>query len=91
MAPLEGMASGVPFVANDAGAYRQFSGQGRAGLIVDPDLSEGVAETLSALMDDPARHAKMARAARADAETSFSVEAEADAINDVYDALWSEP
>ena len=91
MAPLEGMASGVPFVASDAGAYRQFSGQGRAGLIVDPDLSEGVAETLSALMDDPARHAKMARAARADAETSFSVEAEADAINDVYDALWSEP
>jgi len=91
MAPLEGMASGVPFVASDAGAYRQFAGKGRAGLIVDPDLAEGVADTLSALINDPERRAKMALNARADAVACFSVEAEAASINAVYNALWAEP
>ncbi|MEC7258896.1 MAG: glycosyltransferase family 4 protein, partial [Pseudomonadota bacterium] len=34
MTPLEGMASGVPFVASDTGYYRAFSAQGRCGAVV---------------------------------------------------------
>ncbi|HEY9039870.1 MAG TPA: glycosyltransferase family 4 protein [Roseovarius sp.] len=87
MAPLEGMASAVPFVATDAGYYRQFTQGGACGTIV-ADAKEAAA-ALAVLLDDPARHADMARAARAAATTIFSIEAEADGIGAVYDALWA--
>lgn len=86
MAPLEGMASGVPFVAADAGYYRDFSDGGAAGQIV-MDASEA-AQALAAMLVDPARHAAMSVAARKTAQIQFSVEAEADGISAVYDALW---
>ncbi|MEQ8294247.1 MAG: glycosyltransferase family 4 protein [Roseovarius sp.] len=88
MAPLEGMASGTPFVATDQGYYRSFSGQGTCGLITDPETA---ADTLATLLSDPARHAQMATAARAAAKTHYSIEQEATAIAAVYDQLWSEP
>lgn len=87
MAPLEGMASAVPFVATDAGYYRHFSKDGACGVIVT-DAAEA-ASALGTLLNDPVRHAAMAKAARAAAEAQFSVEAEADGIGAVYDALWT--
>ena len=89
MAPLEGMASGVPFVATDQGYYRSFSGQGRAGTIVPDDDASATTAALSQLLSDPARHTAMAAAARASAQTHFSIEAEADGIATVYDRLWA--
>ncbi|MEX1235136.1 MAG: glycosyltransferase family 4 protein [Roseovarius sp.] len=86
MAPLEGMASGVPFVATDAGYYRDFSMGETAGWIVR-DAPEA-ATALSALLRDPKRHASMASAARAAATARFSIEGEADGIGAVYDMLW---
>ncbi|MFD0857714.1 glycosyltransferase family 4 protein [Roseovarius aquimarinus] len=86
MAPLEGMASGVPFVATDAGYYRDFSDDARAGLIVAGPAE--AAEALDALLGDPARHAAMGDAARRAAETRFSIEGEADGIGAVYDMIW---
>ncbi len=88
MAPLEGMASGVPFVATDAGYYRSFSAQGRTGLITS-DATKDTAEALRALLSDPARHAAMSSAAREAAEVHFSIQREADGIGAVYDALWA--
>lgn len=87
MTPLEGMASGVPFVATDQGYYQSFAGQNTCGLITE---SETAAETLSDLLANPDRHARMAKAARAAAETHYSIEQEATAIAAVYDQLWSE-
>ncbi len=87
MAPLEGMASGVPFFATDAGYYRQFSQRGATGVIIRDAVE--AAEALAALLSDPHRHAAMADAARAAATAQFSVEAEADGIGAVYDALWA--
>lgn len=86
MAPLEGMASGVPFVATDAGYYRDFSIDGAAGRIVR-DAGEA-AEALGALLGDPAGQAAMSSAARAAAATRFSIEAEASGIGAVYDRMW---
>lgn len=86
MAPLEGMASAVPFVASDAGYYRQFSAQGAAGIVTEDD---GAAAALDALLRDPACHAAMAQAARRLAETGFSIAREAQGIARVYDMLWS--
>lgn len=88
MAPLEGMASGVPFVATDHGYYRSFAGQGTCGHIVPEDDAARTAEALTVLLNDPARHAAMTRACRSAAETQYSVTAEADGIGAVYEQLW---
>lgn len=88
MTPLEGMASGVPFVATDQGYYRQFSAQNRAGLIVAEDAPQEAAEAVQALLKDTASYSK---AARDIAEAQFSIEREADGIGAVYEELWSAP
>jgi len=87
MAPLEGMASGVPFVATDQGYYRSFAGQGACGIITDDN---GAAAALHDLLCDTRRHTAMSRSARDRAKANFSVALEADGIAAVYDRLWSE-
>ncbi|WP_394688312.1 glycosyltransferase family 4 protein [Hoeflea sp.] len=88
--PLEAMASGVPFVASDAGWFETFSGDGAAGSIVaDGDPEAAAAATLE-ILSNRERHQAMAQAARERAASRFSVAAEANAINTVYQQLWSE-
>jgi len=89
MAPLEGMASGVPFVASAAGYYREFSAQGRSGVIVAQEAAEEAAQAAHALLSDPDRHGAMCRTAREIAEAGFSARAEAEGIEAVYQALWA--
>ncbi|MEM9497622.1 MAG: glycosyltransferase family 4 protein [Pseudomonadota bacterium] len=90
MAPLEGMAAAVPFVATDQGYYRSFSGQGHCGLIVSEQEAEAAGPAISALLDDPERLERMGHRARDTVRTHFSVSREADAIADVYETLWSD-
>ncbi|MEM8577354.1 MAG: glycosyltransferase [Pseudomonadota bacterium] len=80
MAPLEGMACGVPFVATDTGYYRTFSAQGRAGRITEP---EEAADAAFKVLADP----NMRGAAREVAEDSFSIDREVDGIESVYRSL----
>ena len=90
MVPLEGMASGVPFVASDQGYYREFSDRGRCGTVVAGDDPGEVARALSDMLDSPDRHASMADAALERARTHFSSVAEARGIGAVYEQLWGE-
>ncbi len=90
MTPLEGMASGVPFVATDQGYYRSFAGQSTCGIIAPEDDPTATELVLDALLSDPERHAAMSAAARAAAESHFSIEREVDGIATVYDKLWTE-
>lgn len=89
MTPLEGMASGVPFVATDQGYYRSFSSQGRCGLIVPEDDPGATAAALKGVLTDSTRHAALSQAARETAETHFSITREADSIARVYEDLWA--
>lgn len=92
MVPLEAMASAVPFVGSDAGYYRAFSAQGRAGIIVSDDMAQNTADAIRTLLEDENRHQAMASAARGLAETAFSAAAEAAGIERVYQSLLaSEP
>tara|TARA_R110000787_G_scaffold43903_4_gene107565 strand:+ start:494 stop:1528 length:1035 start_codon:yes stop_codon:yes gene_type:complete len=86
MVPLEGLASGVPFVGSDAGYYHSFSAQGRVGAIVPLDAT-AAADAADAWLShaDPGR---LAGDARNIAETHFSAKAEADGIGAVYQGLW---
>lgn len=90
LTPLEAMASGVPFVASDAGWFEEFSGGGAAGLVVPNGDPAAAAERAVEILTDPSRHQTMALAARVRAVERFSVAAEAEAINRVYEQLWSE-
>lgn len=90
MVPLEAMASGVPFVGSDAGYYREFTAQGRAGSIVGQQDAAGAADAALSILSDPASHADMSLAAREIAVNSFSAAAEATGIEAVYQRLWSE-
>lgn len=89
MAPLEGMASGVPFVASEAGYYRAFSAQGRAGVLVPQEAADEAAQAAGALLSDPDRHRAISLSAREIAEASFSARAEAAGIEAVYQGLWA--
>ena len=85
MTPLEAMASGVPVLATDTGHFRAFVGQDEAGRIVEPEEAAGA---IAALLADPGRIEALGRAARARVVAGFSVEGEAEAVAQVYDALW---
>lgn len=86
MVPLEGLASGVPFVGCDAGYYRSFSAQGQAGTIVPLDASAASAAAQAWLSGTNFK--KETTTTRKIAETRFSARAEADGIDTVYQELW---
>ncbi|MCY0147971.1 glycosyltransferase family 4 protein [Hoeflea sp. G2-23] len=88
--PLEAMASGVPFVASNAGWFEAFSDSGAAGLVVPDGAPQVAADRAVEILSDTARHQAMALAARATAVDQFSVAAEAEAINKVYEDLWQQ-
>lgn len=90
MVPLEGMASGVPFVGSDAGYYAAFSAQGRTGCVVPREMAQAAAQAAREILTDADRFAAMSRAAREVAVDGFSAEAEARGIAAVYDELWGE-
>ncbi len=88
MAPLEAMASGVPFVGSEAGYYRAFSAQGRSGMIVAQEAAKDAAMAAHSILGDTERFAAMSTAARDVAEHSFSAATEAAGIDAVYRELW---
>ena len=90
MAPLEGMASGVPFIGSDTGYYRAFSTQGRCGLIVPLEASQQAADAALALLGDPKRLAAQSRVACDVARNSFSISTEAAGIEAVYEQIWGD-
>ena len=85
MTPLEGMASGVPFVATDQGYYQQFSAQGQAGVITNR-----AADDIDALLSDQSRLTNMSSSARDIADTHFSIDREASGIAETYESLWED-
>ena len=90
MVPLEGMASGVPFVGSNTGYYQAFSGQGVTGRVVPVENASSAAREIRDILASSEVQRRMAEAARDTALTHFSVTREADGINAVYEALWSE-
>ena len=88
MVPLEGMASGVPFVGTQTGYYEAFSAQGKTGLVVPVAAAEQAADAALSILTDPARHASMSQDARDIALHSFSAVTEANGIETVYQDLW---
>lgn len=67
----EAMSCGLPVVASDRGSIPELLIDGEGGLLLDPMRSGGFAESLVALLGDPARRATMGRANRERIEARF--------------------
>jgi mannosyltransferase len=89
MTPLEGMASGVPFVASNTGYFNEFSDQGRCGKVVPiEDLSSAV-DCINLFLTEEAYRSKASIRSRTAADETYSISNEVGLISDVYKQLWS--
>lgn len=88
MTPLEGLASGVPFVGSEAGYYRAFASQGRAGNVVPLEDASAAAQAGLEILSQRQKWPQMAQDAREIAKHSFSSRSEADGVNAVYREFW---
>jgi len=84
---IEAMAAGVALVAARAGAAEFVVEDGVTGVLTPPGDVDALVAALEPLMRDPAAAAAMGERARARVEEKFSLDAEANAIADVYRRL----
>lgn len=84
VAPLEGMACGLPLVASDAQGLADIleEGEEHGGLLTPTGDAGALAAALQRLRADPALRARLGRAARARVEAAFSIETIGAALSD---------
>jgi glycosyltransferase involved in cell wall biosynthesis len=70
---LEGMASGLPVVATDAGSITEVVSDGREGIIVPQRDGDGLAKAILSLIRDRSRRDRMGGEAAATIRRSFDV------------------
>jgi len=84
---IEAMAAGAALVASRAGAAELVVEDGITGVLTPPGDAAALAAAIEPLMRDPAAAAAMGARARQRVLETFSLEAEANRIADVYRAL----
>jgi sugar transferase (PEP-CTERM/EpsH1 system associated) len=84
---LEAMASGLPVVATAVGGNAELVVDGETGALVPSGDVAAMARALERYVDDPALRRRHGQAARARAESHFSLERMLGAYDDVYRAL----
>lgn len=87
LTPLEAMASGVPVIATDVGAFPDLVAEGATGHIIAPGAPAPIAEAALGLLNDPDRLQAYAHAARDRAVDHFPIEGEARALIALYRSL----
>jgi len=88
LTPLEAMATAVPVVAADVGAFSELIPEGDAGTVVARDDLAALAGATARFMDDEALRERGAQAALSHVRTLFSLEREAEGIRSVYESVW---
>ncbi|MCC7047352.1 MAG: glycosyltransferase family 4 protein [Alphaproteobacteria bacterium] len=91
VAILEAMAGGVAVIATPVGAIPDAIAGGETGLLVPPGDVDALARAIATLIDDPARRARLARAARARFEAMFTIDRTADAVAALYREVTQRP
>lgn len=87
LTPLEAMASGVPVVAADVGAFSELIEDGATGTLIARDDLGAMVEAAGRLMGDDAARAGAASASLERARTLFALEREAAALIGIYREL----
>lgn len=89
LTPLEAMASGVPVVATDVGAFSELVVEAVTGNVVAREDLPAMIAAAGRFMDDEAARKAAADAALAHARAVFPLRREAEGIRQVYDRLWA--
>ncbi len=89
LTPLEAMATGVPVVAADVGAFADLIGEGseETGALIPAADLKAMVDGAAGFMDDAARLAVAGTNALTRASKSFAIEGEARAIGAIYEKL----
>ncbi|WP_295813221.1 glycosyltransferase family 4 protein [uncultured Nitratireductor sp.] len=90
LTPLEAMATAVPVVATDVGAFSELLENSDAGTLVPVDDLLAMISAAARYMDDETLRDAAADAALAHARSHFPLEGEAQALNALYEDLWRE-
>jgi glycosyltransferase involved in cell wall biosynthesis len=83
---MEAMASGVPCVTTRITGIPELIRDGEDGLLVTPSDSGELAEALARLMEEPALHARLARAGRARVCERYDLEHNVTRLGQVFRA-----
>ncbi len=89
MTPLEAMASGVPIIATDTGHFKQFVGDGQAGLVLDTDDPADAARAAVEILQSRDALNNLSKTCVSRARSEFGIEREVSAINAVYEQVWN--
>jgi glycosyltransferase involved in cell wall biosynthesis len=74
VAPLEAMAAGCPTIFTQRGSGPELLTHGREGLLVDPDNSGDIAESILRLLRNPSFAQEIGEAGRARIQQVFSID-----------------
>lgn len=92
LTPLEAMASGVPVVAADVGAFSELVHGGMTGVVVARDDCAALTDAVGRRLADRVQMAAEGAAARTDVEAKFRLQREAVVLNSIYtDQLGVDP
>jgi mannosyltransferase len=88
LTPLEAMATGVPVVATDVGAFPELivTGEAETGTVITATL-ESMTSATAEFMDDDARRQNAGTRALHHARTNFSIEGEVRRLGLVYESV----
>ncbi len=91
LTPLEAMATQVPVVATDVGAFSELlaTGKDETGILIPAGSLTEMAEAAALFMDDPERTKHAGARGLSRAIASFSIEREATTIGEIYEKLLS--
>lgn len=87
LTPLEAAASGVPSVATDVGAFSELIIEGKTGYVVEPENLQKLIEKTDNYLTDDKLLSESGIAARLHVSENFSLEKEANAINQTYRSI----
>jgi len=86
LTPLEAMATGVPVVATDVGAFSELIDE-QTGVLVQTNNAGAISDAAAFFMDDDARRGEAGTSGRLRVQAMFSLENEATAIGRIYQLL----
>jgi mannosyltransferase len=89
LTPLEAMATAVPVIATDVGAFPELLviDQDETGVIIGRDSVDAMVEAAAVFMDDGMRREAASNHARAHVLNNFSIEGEAKLLGNIYRSI----
>ncbi len=89
LTPLEAMATAVPVIATDVGAFPELlaADQDETGVIIGRDSVDAMVEAAALFMDDDARRHAASSHACAHALKNFSIAGEAKVLGNIYQSM----